>query len=241
MKIELKLFLILLVGAILLVGCTQQQPPAQGPGQPAGGTPSGQTPSGTPPGQSPANQTPTPPQNQTPTPPANQTPAPTGLDQLYRFGSVNSYKYELTSTAGGQTTKMNLSTSITSDSVNGTAAWLQQTDMAVQGVAVTSKTWVDKVTYKCLKTMTVMNYGGQNIEQPGQCPTEGPNSATRTGTTVPQVTYLGSESVTVPAGTFTADKYSLENATYWATSSVPIPLKMSYSDGSAVMELVSYT
>jgi hypothetical protein len=163
------------------------------------------------------------------------------MDQLYKFGSVHSYKYEITSTAGGQTTKMNLSTSITSDTVDGVAAWLQQTDMTVQGVAVTSKTWVDKVAYKCLRTMTVMNYGGQNIEQPGQCPTEGPNSAARTETTTPQVTFLGSESVTVPAGTFTADKYSLENVTYWATSSVPMPLKVSYSDGSAVMELVSYT
>jgi hypothetical protein len=163
------------------------------------------------------------------------------MDQLYRFGSVHGYEYETISTAGGQTTEMNLSTSITSDSVNGVAAWLQQTDMTTQGVAVTSKTWVDKVTYKCLRTMTVMNYGGQNIEQPGQCPTEGPNSATRTGTTIPQVTLLGSESVTVPAGTFTATKYSLENVTYWTTSSVPVPLKVGYSDGSMVMELVSYT
>jgi hypothetical protein len=111
----------------------------------------------------------------------------------------------------------------------------------VQGVAVTSKTWVDKVAYKCLKTMTVMNYGGQNIEQLGQCPTEGPNSAARTETTTPQVTFLGSESVTVPAGTFNCDKYSAEGVTYWATSSVPIPIKVTYGGDAVVMELVSYT
>ena len=57
----------------------------------------------------------------------------------------------------------------------------------------------------------------------------------------PEITITENVTVTVPAGTFVADKYSLENVTYWATSSVPMPLKVSYSDGSMVMELVSYT
>jgi hypothetical protein len=238
MKIE-TMFLVLLVGAILLVGCTQQP---EG-GQPSGGTPAGQAPGGAPAGQPPANQTP-PPANQTPPPQANQTPAPptsTGIDQIYRFGSVHSYEYKITSTAGGQTTTTNFKTAITSDTVNGVAAWLQQTDMTTQGTSITSKTWIDKITYKCLKTMSVMSYGGQTIEQPGQCPTEGPNSASRTEAAPPSMTYIGSESVTVPAGTYTCDKYSLEQVTYWSTSSVPIPVKVAYSDGSTTMELVSYT
>jgi len=179
-----------------------------------------------------------------PSQPENETPSEPNLvdmSQIYKFDSVHSYTYEISTTAGGQMTKMNMSTSITADTVNGTAAWLEQTDMTVQGMGVTSKTWIDKVTYKCLETMTVMNYGGQVIEQPGQCPTEGPNSAERTGTTTPQLTPLGIESVTVPAGTFTAAKYSLENVTYWSATSVPVPLKIAYADGLVTMELVSYT
>ena len=158
------------------------------------------------------------------------------MDQLYMFGSVKSYEYKITASG----TTMNLKTTITSDTVDGTAAWLQQTDMTTQGIEVTSKTWIDKVTYKCLKTMTVMNYEGQNIEQAGQCPTEGPNSASRTGTTTPQMTLIGTESVTVPAGTFTAIKYSLEQVYYWSASGVPVPVKIAYGDGTMTMELVSY-
>jgi len=162
------------------------------------------------------------------------------MDQIYRFGSLKSYEYKITSTAGGQTTTMNLKTTVTSDTVNGTAAWLQQTDMTTQGVAVTSKTWVDKLTYTCLKVMSIMNYGGQNIEQAGQCPTTGPNSASRGGAATPTMTFVRSESVTVPAGTFTANKYSMEQVFYWSASSVPIPVKIAYQDGTTTMELVSY-
>jgi len=232
------LILSVLLCLMLLIGCTQQTPPANNP--PA---PNQTPPANTPPANAtpPANNTPQNNESVTPPPPPQPPAQNVSLDQIYRFGSVHSYKYTITSTAGGQTTEMNVSTTITADTVNGTAAWLQQTDMTVQGMVVTSKTWIDKVTYKCLETMTVMNYGGQNIEQAGQCPAEGPNSAERTETTTPQMTRLGSESVTVPAGTFTADKYLLENVTYWSASSVPVPLKIAYADNSMTMELVSYT
>jgi hypothetical protein len=224
MKME-TLFLILFVSAILLMGCAQPQPPSPGPNTTPG-------PGTTPP---PQNQTPAPPQNQTPTPP----PEPTTVDMsgIYQYGSLHSYTYEII-TAG---TTMNLSTTISSDTVNGTAAWLQQYDMTVQGAAVTSKTWVDKVTYKCLKITSVMTYNGQTIEQPSQCPTTGPNSASRTGTETPQLTYSGTESITVPAGTFSCNKYSLEGMTFWVASGVPLPVKIAYDNGASTMELVSYT
>ena len=234
MKKEIKLFLALLLSALLLVGCTQQ--PATPP-----------TPNQTPP--PPQNNTPpqnqsAPPLNQTP-PPANNTPPPpvtsTGMEQIYKYGSLKSYEYKLTSKAGGQVNSMNVKTSVSSDTVNGTAAWLQETDLSVQGTTIISKTWVDKVTYKCLKVITVMDYGGQTIEQAGTCPQEGPNSALRTSVETPKVDHIGSESVTVPAGTFNCEKYSAEGVTYWATSSIPIPVKVTYAGDTVIMELVSYT
>jgi PBP1b-binding outer membrane lipoprotein LpoB len=231
MKIETKLLLILFVSAILLMGCAQQ-PPSQGPNTTPG------------PGTTPQNQTPAPPQNQTPTPPANQTPTPppaqpttVDISTIYQYGAVHSYTYQIP--AAGTTA--NMTTTISSDTVNGTAAWLQQTEIVAQGVTVTSKTWVDKVTFKCLEITTTMIYGGQTIEQPSQCPTTGPNSASRTGTETPQLTYIGTESVTVPAGTFSCKKYSLEGMTFWAATGVPVPVKISYDNGASTMELVSYT
>jgi hypothetical protein len=159
------------------------------------------------------------------------------MSSIYQYGTLHSFTYEIISSG----TATNISTSISSDTVNGTAAWLQQTDITVQGAVVTSKTWLDKVTYKCLKITSVMTYNGQTIEQPVQCPTTGPNSASTTGTETPQLTYVGTESVTVPAGTFSCTKYSLEGATFWVASGVPLPVKIAYDSGASTMELVSYT
>jgi hypothetical protein len=113
--------------------------------------------------------------------------------------------------------------------------------MSTQGVTVTSKMWVDKTTYKCLNVTTVMVYGGQSSTQAGQCPTSGPNSASRDEATTPTLTYVGKDPVTVPAGTYVADKYTSEGITYWSVSSIPVPLKVVYADGTTTMELVSYT
>jgi len=228
MRNEAFVICMLLFVSVLFIGCTQSNPPAGNPQNP--------------PANPPANNTPTPPSN----PPTNpvQPGLPTqttSMDQIYKFGSLNSYEYRITSSTEGQQTTLNVKTSISSDTVNGTAAWLQQTDMSTQGVTVTSKTWVDKVTYGCLKTTTVMVYGGQTTEQAGQCPTEGPNSASSGETTAPSLTYVGKDPVTVPAGTYVADKYTGEGATYWSATGVPVPVKIAYNDGSATMELVSYT
>jgi len=234
--------LVLFISVMLLLGCTQQG------GQPSGGAPPGQTPGGTPGGQPPENQTPpqnqtpanqTPPQNQTPTPPANQTPQPPSqpatvdLSQIYRYQSIHSYEYSVKT----GDIAINMKTSLSSDTVNGTAAWLQQTEITTEGAVVTSKTWIDKQTYRCLKVTSIINYAGQTIEQPGTCPTTGPNTASQTE--MPKATYIGKESVTVPAGTFLCDKYSLEETTFWVASNVPVPVKITYD--STVTELVSYT
>ncbi|NYZ78880.1 hypothetical protein H0N99_01915 [Candidatus Micrarchaeota archaeon] len=168
-------------------------------------------------------------------------PASVDMSQIYKYGSVHSYEYNVTTPSAEQTTSFDFKSTLTSDTVNGTAAWLEQTDITMQGGSVTLKTWIDKVTYNCLKMSSVINYEGQTIEQPGTCPTTGPNSASRTGTATPTMTFVGTESVTVPAGTFSCNKYSLENVTFWSASSVPVPVKIAYGDGSMTMELVGYT
>lgn len=156
------------------------------------------------------------------------------LDKIYRFDSVKSYEYKIT-TAGQS---MNLKYDVSSDSVNGVSAWLQKSEMTAQGSSVITKMWLEKATLKCLKLTSQVSAAGQSMpEQETQCPTSGDNSATNTE--VPEVGYAGKESVTVPAGTFSADKYTSREVTYWVSGSVPVPVK--YAAGNTMMELVSYS
>lgn len=162
------------------------------------------------------------------------------MGMLYNYGKINEYEYRITSNAGGQQSVMNIKYKISSDTANGKAAWLQQSDMNVQGTVATTKIWMDKATLACLKISTFMDVSGQKIQQEGQCPTEGPNSASATAES-PVINYIGKESVTVPAGTFSAKKYESGGVSYWIADDVPLPLKVSYSgEGAMVMEMVSY-
>jgi hypothetical protein len=228
MRKEALILCVLLLASVLLLGCTSSgQPNQQGATSQAPVTPANNTP------------------NPKPNTPANNTPAVTpgqnsiSENQLYKLGSVKSYTYRLTTGTGGQQTEANMSNSVSSDTVNGVDAWLQETQVTMTGVAVDEKMWVDKATNVCLNVTTTMTYNGQTSEQPSTCPTTGLYSTASEGANSPSLTYVGQESVTVPAGTFTANKYSLNTVTYWLTSSVPVPLKI--SSGTAVMELVSYS
>jgi len=161
------------------------------------------------------------------------------MNMLYSYEKISEFEYKITSSAAGQENVINMKYKISSDTVDGKAAWLQQSDIDVQGSTATSKIWLDKSSLACLKILTVMDVAGQTIQQEGQCPTEGPNSASATEDAA--VNYIGKESVTVPAGTFSAKKYESNGMNFWIADNVPLPLKVSYSgEGAMVMELVSY-
>lgn len=163
------------------------------------------------------------------------------MTEIYDYASVTQFIYESTSTANGETFKSTMDYSLSSDTVDGKAAWLSMAEVETQGMVVLSKVWTDKVTYGCLKMTSVITFNGQEMETPAECPKEGPNAAT-TATQTPMVTYLGDEIVTVPLGTFNTKKYSLDNTiTYYYASGVPIPVKVTYADVDTVMELVNWS
>jgi len=214
-----KIISIMVLAAVLmlLAGCgqkaqVQQQVPDQQQAQPSQGTPAAEP----------------------------EESSKLSFNALYSYNLISEYEYRITSSAGGQQNVMNVKYKISSDTANGKAAWLQQSDIDVQGSTATAKIWLDKSSLACLKTSTVVNVAGQTIQQEGQCPTEGPNSASTTEDAV--VNYVGKESVAVPAGTFSAKKYESNGMNFWtADNNVPLPLKVSYSgEGAMVMELVSY-
>ncbi|MFH1786648.1 MAG: hypothetical protein ABH829_03315 [archaeon] len=215
-KVSYLSFLILLVGILFISGCVQQQ--AQAPQQEQQ--------------QALASQ-------DTTTAQSEQESSKFTMNMLYNYGLLSEFEYKIISNAGGQQNVMDIKYKISSDAANGNAAWLQQSDLSVEGNVITTKMWLDKESLACLKISTVMNVAGQTIQQEGQCPTEGPNSAS--ATEAPVLRYIGKESMTVPAGTFSAKKYESESANFWIADNVPLPLKVSYGGEAAmVMELVSY-
>ena len=151
---------------------------------------------------------------------------------FYNYGKLNSFKYQFT--VDNKTTTMEYT--IGSDTLEGKDTWLQQVKVNMEGTDVLSKTWLDKTTLQCLKVSSVVSFNGQEMETPGQCPTTGPNAAS---TTAPAVVKEGTESITVPAGTYMADKYTSQGATYWVSSQVPVPLRV-LTAGSD-MQLMSYS
>src|SRR3989338_882250 len=143
------------------------------------------------------------------------------MNMLYNYNLISEFEYKITSNSGGQQNAINMKYKVSSDTANGKAAWLQQSDIDVQGSIATTKMWLDKESLACLKVSAVVNVAGQTIQQEGQCPTEGPNSASATAE--PALNYKGKESVTVPAGTFSAKKYESNGMNFWTADNVPLP------------------
>ncbi len=166
---------------------------------------------------------------------ANAEADTVSMDSIYNYGMLSEFEYQIT--ASGQVSNMKYK--ISSDTVNGKAAWLSEAEATSSGANVNTKIWTDKITYACLKMSSTVSFNGQVMDTPVECPKEGPNSAsTSTGGTTPQLTYEGTASVTVPAGTYNAKIYSLQGVKYYYADSVPIPVKVEYQ--GSVTELVSW-
>jgi hypothetical protein len=102
----------------------------------------------------------------------------------------------------------------------------------------------NKQTGTC--TMRFEGAGAEMMQgQTMDCSTTGSSDATASdpNTVSPEVKYtkVGTEVITVPAGTFTADKYTVTNqgttSTFWIASGKPL-LKMEGGDGTAKVSMV---
>ncbi len=184
------------------------------------------------------------------TPPTVKTTPPPAVAKasgavLWQYDKIREYEYRITSDAQGQSVVINTKVRIASDTVDGKAAWRTESDIDTEGVTGTTKLWMDKATNKCLKIESVMSVAGQSFSTPAKCPEVDPQNVEVDETGQAKVTLVGTESVTVPAGTFLATKYTTEgtNSFYWVSASTPLPLKIQYTSaqGSSTMELVSYS
>jgi hypothetical protein len=174
------------------------------------------------------------------TPPAVDTSQKTFSD-FYSFGKVASYSYLITANdENGNVTTITTNYAISSDTVDGKDAWLQQSTMNTGSGTIITKMWLDKITNECIQIKSSMSFNGQTFDTPVQCPREGPNAASTTSQQA-EFTYIDRESVNVAAGTFTADKYTSQGASYWIAVQPTAPLPVKITTGNTTMELVSYS
>ena len=160
------------------------------------------------------------------------------INDVYNYGSLSEYEYRVTSVAGGEESVTSFKYSIKSDELDGNDAWLQESIIDNEMANLKTKTWIDKASHQCLKVTTEFDVDGELIVSEGNCPEE---STWGEGENAPALSYVGMEEVSIPLGTYNAQKYNLDVVSYWIEPTVPLPLKVTYEEANTVMELVSYS
>lgn len=176
------------------------------------------------------------------------------LSSIYQMGKFNWYEYKMASSFGDYYIKSEYNTAAYKNVPN--ARYLKYTMVMAKGTAqettTTNDLYYDGNTFLGGHTKMVM--GGQtmvdkdieagdstygNLDTAGQTTSGGSNVA---------LVKAGTESVTVPAGTYSCTKYTVTNGnyrgTYWVAANVPVPVKMDMTDSggqiTGSMELVGW-
>lgn len=176
------------------------------------------------------------------------------LSSIYQMGKFNWYEYMMKSSFGDFNVKSEYSTASYGGVPN--ARYLKYTMVMGKGTAQEITT-VNDLYYdgtKFLGGHTKMTSGGQtmadtdiaagdstygNLDTASQTTSGGSNVA---------IVPAGTETVTVPAGTYACTKYTASDSsyrgTYWVAANVPVPVKMSMTDSkgevTGSMELVGW-
>jgi hypothetical protein len=194
-------------------------------------------------------------------PSQNNTPFATldDISNMFRFGTLKSYEYKTTDLSHFWPDEYDTDT-ISPDTINGTEVWFHQSiSRSVGGANSTYKEWIDKKTHKCInetRTYIIGINGSDYTDRPVSCEDENTSAPffVNKGFLIGfyntphrgQLTYVGNESVTVPAGTFLCSKYFFVDETsvivFWVSKDVPIPIKATLTSNfhSFISELVNY-
>jgi len=164
------------------------------------------------------------------------------------FGTnYNWIEYQVTSNFRGNERQTNTKIERSTGDYNGTPSiHLKMTSTSPRGGNMVSDIYYDKENNSILGGTITMTVNGQTTTRdvPAyQLSRQSINNFNEDST----LTFEGTESVTVPAGTYpSASKYTKSlnetSITYWAVSGIPLPVKemTSSSQGSSTLELVSW-
>ena len=182
---------------------------------------------------------PTPGDNVTPQPqPPTPSPKTTTLRELFSYSPGLSYKYRLnTQTAYG--TQMLDITYLVKDleTFNGTKVWAMEMQVEASGTNFSIREWRDEKTQKCIKQAVTIKTQEGEVEQAVPC-------LQQADILDGKLELLHTESITVPAGTYSSDFYSSQdNKTQcWKVNGMHVPVKIvMINTQNSTLELVSYT
>ncbi len=222
LKYESIIIVLAILAVVAVAGCTSTTSPSTSP---ATTTPGGAT-----------------------TAPGTVTTAPaagglTTLGSAIDYSKIHWFEYQMTTNAaaGGEATNMKMREDFNVDYQSAKANKVTMTmDTNSGGTAATTliTTYMDPTSGSSLGGHMTMSSGGQVLMD--QDIPAGPAASTSPGTPSSQdplqtyggstLTSAGAESVTVPAGTYAATKYTWTSAdgsgTVWVAPSVPLPVKM---------------
>lgn len=181
--------------------------------------------------------------------PTQTTTGGTTLGSMIDFNKVRWYEYRISSDTEGTSTSMVMREDFNVDYQGKKANKVTlDMDMGAGNSTMNVISYMDASTGATLGGHMKMTAGGQVIIdqdiEPGASPSATPGVSTENplvsfeGTSV---TKSGTESVTVPAGTYTATKYTWKKGSdtgnVWMAPNVPVPVKMAYSSSGSTMNM----
>ncbi|HTX43805.1 MAG TPA: hypothetical protein VMC61_03690 [Methanocella sp.] len=187
------------------------------------------------------------------TPAASTAPSGglTTLGSAIDFSKVHWYEYQMTSDISGTSSTMKMRQDLNVDYSGKKANKVTLNMDAGSGASAMNEaitTYTDVSTGATLGGHMKITSGGQVIMdkdiEAGAAPSTSPGTSTQNPLATYQgmsITNAGSESVTVPAGTYVATKYTWTSGgttgTVWVAPSVPVPVKMSTSSSGTTMNM----
>jgi hypothetical protein len=185
----------------------------------------------------PTGNTPDVPRENTGTPPATSTVVKSVSD-MFKYGLVKDYSYRTNTKVGEAWIYSDQSYAVQADNLDSKPVWLSVINTETQVGKITTKVWLDRSTNACLKYESYIEANGQKIPQAGNCPATGPTAVTLQNS---ELKNLGTDPVSVPAGSFDAVKYEINGVSYWIAPNVPVPVKITYDSDSVKMVLTAYS
>lgn len=184
--------------------------------------------------------------------PAATTTSGSTLGSIVDYSKVKWYEYQMTSTSGGTPTTMKMREDFKVDYQGKTANKVTITMDSTSSGSTTSTeitTYMDTANSATLGGHMTMKTDGTVVMDQDIPASAAASTTPSTGSTQnPLQTYQdssmtnsGTESVTVPAGTYTATKYTWTSGdatgSAWVASSVPLPVKITSSSSGTTMDM----
>ena len=164
------------------------------------------------------------------------------------FSKVHWYEYKMSTDSSGIKATMTMREDLNVDYQGGKANKITMNMDMGSGSTMNMISYMDPSSGSTLGGHMTMTANGQILMDQDLQPGASPTATAGVSTSNPLMSYEGTkvtksgiEAVTVPAGTYTATKYTWDNGgatgTAWVAPNVPIPVKVAYSSSDTTVDM----